>query len=42
LRDAPLIPEVQRAATLLLEEHPARVNPIVRRWLGETERYGHA
>ncbi|HEY3646108.1 MAG TPA: ATP-dependent DNA helicase RecG [Gammaproteobacteria bacterium] len=42
LRDAPLIPEVQRAAILLLEEHPAWVNPIVRRWLGETERYGHA
>jgi ATP-dependent DNA helicase RecG len=42
LRDAPLIPEVQRAAILLLEQHPQRVNPIVRRWLGETERYGHA
>ena len=42
LRDAPLIPAVQQAATLLLEQHPQRVNPIVRRWLGETERYGHA
>ena len=42
LRDAPLIPEVQRTATLLLEQHPQRVDPIVRRWLGETERYGHA
>ena len=42
LRDAPLIPAVQRAATLLLEQSPQRVNPIVRRWLGETERYGHA
>jgi ATP-dependent DNA helicase RecG len=42
LRDAALMPEVQRAANLLLEQHPQRVNPIVRRWLGETERYGHA
>jgi ATP-dependent DNA helicase RecG len=42
LRDAPLIPEVQRAAVLLLEKYPERVDAIVRRWLGETERYGHA
>jgi ATP-dependent DNA helicase RecG len=42
LRDAPLIPEVQRAAVLLLEKYPERVNAIVRRWLGETEKYGHA
>jgi ATP-dependent DNA helicase RecG len=42
LRDAPLIPRVQQAATLLLERYPQRVDAIVRRWLGETERYGHA
>ena len=42
LRDAPLIPKVQQAAVLLLERYPQRVNAIVRRWLGETERYGHA
>ncbi|HEY4127312.1 MAG TPA: helicase-related protein, partial [Gammaproteobacteria bacterium] len=42
LRDALLIPEVQRAAVLLLDKHPERVDAIVRRWLGETERYGHA
>ncbi|HEV2331800.1 MAG TPA: ATP-dependent DNA helicase RecG, partial [Gammaproteobacteria bacterium] len=40
LRDAALIPQVQRAAQLLLERYPDRINPIVRRWLGETERYG--
>ena len=39
-RDAPLVPEVQQAAALLLEKYPERVNPIVRRWLGETDRYG--
>jgi ATP-dependent DNA helicase RecG len=42
LLDAPLIPEVQRSAVLLLEDFPQRVDAIVRRWLGETERYGHA
>ena len=42
LRDASLIPKVQQAATLLLERYPERVDAIVRRWLGETERYGHA
>jgi ATP-dependent DNA helicase RecG len=42
LRDAPLIPEVQRASALLLDKYPERVDAIVRRWLGETERYGHA
>ena len=42
LRDAPLIPKVQQAAGLLLEKYPERVDPIVRRWLGEIERYGHA
>ena len=42
LRDAPLIPKVQQAAGVLLEKYPERVDAIVRRWLGETERYGHA
>lgn len=41
-RDAPLIPRVQQVAALLLEKYPERINPIVRRWLGETERYGNA
>ena len=39
-RDAPLIPRVQQAAALLLEQHPARVAAIVRRWLGDAARYG--
>ncbi|HEY1992172.1 MAG TPA: ATP-dependent DNA helicase RecG [Gammaproteobacteria bacterium] len=42
LRDAPLIPKVQQAAALLLERHPQRVSAILRRWLGETERYSRA
>ncbi|HSN18698.1 MAG TPA: ATP-dependent DNA helicase RecG [Gammaproteobacteria bacterium] len=42
LRDAPLIPKVQEAATLLLERYPQRVSAILRRWLGETDRYSRA
>ena len=34
-RDAALIPQVQRAASLLLEHHPEQAPLIVRRWLGE-------
>ncbi len=41
-RDAPLIPQVQQAAVLLLDKYPERIDAIVRRWLGETERYGNA
>ena len=41
-RDAPLIAQVQQAAVLLLEKYPERIDAIVRRWLGETERYGNA
>ncbi|GAB4352964.1 MAG: ATP-dependent DNA helicase RecG [Gammaproteobacteria bacterium] len=40
VRDQGLIPRVQRAATLLLEEHPECIEPLVRRWLSESVRYG--
>ena len=42
LRDAPLIPKVQQTAALLLERYPQRVSAILRRWLGETQRYSRA
>ncbi|HEX5340583.1 MAG TPA: ATP-dependent DNA helicase RecG [Gammaproteobacteria bacterium] len=41
-RDAALVPDVQRAATRILERYPERVAPIVRRWLGDNGRYGQA
>lgn len=41
-RDASLVPGVQRAAAVLLDLHSDRVQPIVRRWLGENSRYGRA
>src|SRR5690606_26653683 len=39
-RDHALLPQVQQAARLLLERHPERVEPIVRRWLARREEYG--
>ena len=40
-RDRDLLPEVTRTAEALLADHPDRVAPLVRRWLGETARqYG--
>ena len=34
-RDADLLPEVQRAAVLMQEEHPGPTEALVRRWTGE-------
>lgn len=39
-RDAPLVPDVQRAALRLLDQYPERVGQLVRRWLGDNTRYG--
>lgn len=41
LRDQQLIPKVQKAADTLLERYPEIVDPLVKRWLGEGERYGN-
>lgn len=39
MRDQPILPKVQQAAQRLLDEYPERVAPLVRRWVGERERY---
>ncbi|MGK2913278.1 MAG: ATP-dependent DNA helicase RecG [Porticoccaceae bacterium] len=39
-RDAQLLPRVKFVAERLLEQHSAQVAPLIRRWLGEGERYG--
>jgi ATP-dependent DNA helicase RecG len=39
LRDQPLVPQVQRAADLVLARYPERVEPLIRRWVGEKSRY---
>ena len=40
MRDQPLLDKVEAAAAQLLENHPDRVKPIIRRWLGHAPRYG--
>jgi ATP-dependent DNA helicase RecG len=42
LRDQPLLPSVQQAAELLLQQYPERVEPLLRRWIGSRERYINA
>lgn len=39
VRDAHLLPQVQRAAQRLLREAPATVSPLIDRWVGSGERY---
>ena len=40
MRDQHLLDKVEAAAAQLLEKHPDRVKPIIRRWLGHAPRYG--
>jgi ATP-dependent DNA helicase RecG len=40
LRDADLLPRVRRVAESLQRESPAMADAIVRRWIGESARYG--
>jgi ATP-dependent DNA helicase RecG len=39
LRDQPMVPRVQRAADLILSRYPERVDPLIRRWVGDRSRY---
>ncbi len=40
LRDADMLPTVQKAADALLREWPSHVTPLIRRWVGFAEQYG--
>ncbi|OIN14330.1 ATP-dependent DNA helicase RecG [Oceanisphaera psychrotolerans] len=40
VRDQALLPEVQRLARYLADRHPAVVEPLIRRWLGQRDHYG--
>jgi ATP-dependent DNA helicase RecG len=39
-RDRDLLPSVESTATELLRDHPERIAPLIRRWLGDAVRYG--
>ena len=40
VRDADLLPQVQQAAELMLSENEANIAPLMRRWIGQGERFG--
>jgi ATP-dependent DNA helicase RecG len=40
LRDADLLPRVQRAAAALLADWPGSVRPLIERWVGQAMEYG--
>lgn len=39
IRDADLLPDVHRAADVLLSQYPTHVEPLIRRWTAEARRY---
>lgn len=41
VRDSDLLPAVQQAATVLQREFPDHIDPLIKRWLGNRERFGH-
>ena len=40
LRDSDLLPEVNSTATFMLKERPDAVDGLIRRWVGEADRFG--
>ncbi|MFM4965617.1 ATP-dependent DNA helicase RecG [Aeromonas bivalvium] len=42
VRDQPLIPQVQKLARFLMDQHPGQVDPLIRRWLGLRDHYSNA
>jgi len=40
MRDADLLPEVRKTATFMLKERPDAVDGLIRRWVGEADRFG--
>ncbi|HEY2395100.1 MAG TPA: ATP-dependent DNA helicase RecG [Rudaea sp.] len=42
VRDAALLPAVQRAGAVMLRDHPDRVNQLIVRWIADAERYAGA
>jgi len=40
VRDESWLNEVSDASRYILQNHPGRVKPLIRRWLGRADRYG--
>jgi ATP-dependent DNA helicase RecG len=41
VRDSDLLPAVQQAANILQNDHHDLIDPLIKRWLGNREKYGH-
>ena len=41
-KDMSLLPEVQKASRWLVENHPERIDIVLRRWLGKAVEYANA
>jgi len=41
VRDSDLLPAVQKAAAILQQEYPDLIDLLIKRWLGNNERFGH-
>lgn len=41
VRDSDLLPAVQKAASMLQQDHPSLVSDLIKRWVGNRERFGH-
>lgn len=41
LRDSDLLPSVQQVANVIIAEHGEIIDPLIKRWLNNSERYGH-
>jgi hypothetical protein len=40
MRDSDLLPAVQRAATLMLDQTGANIQTLLRRWIGDSSQFG--
>ncbi|MEE9342269.1 MAG: ATP-dependent DNA helicase RecG [Gammaproteobacteria bacterium] len=40
-RDSGMLDDVERVATCLLVDYPQHISPLIQRWLGTADRYGH-
>ena len=40
MRDADLLPQVHKAAQLMLDAYPDNIAPLLTRWVGDAERFG--
>ena len=40
VRDEYMLTEIKKASMLMQQHYPERIQPLIRRWLGRSERFG--